>query len=370
MKGYQICNRCVMDTTDPHITFDENGNCCHCTDLKRRKDALGSLEERRRVLASLVSQIRAKGRRLKYDCVIGISGGLDSSYVALKCRELELRPLAVHFDNGWNSEISVNNIENTIKKLDIDLETYVMNWEQFRDLQLAFLKSGTPDIEIPTDHGILACLYRAALKHRVKYILIGSNLFTEGICPDSWSWGSSDWKYIQYIHQRFGEGNSLSSYPRYSLVNMAYMFGIKRIRRISILNYYDYSCSESLREVKEKLNYREYGKKHYESIFTRFFQSYILPKKFGYDKRRSHLSALILSGQLSREQALEKLKEPICDSNLLEEDKQLVMKKLRLTKEDWQAMMKESIMSTEDYPNNKRLFRMLLPMFRAVKKYS
>lgn len=358
-----------MDTTDPHITFDDKGNCCHCTDLKRRQDLLGSLEERRHMLASLVSQIRAKGKKLKYDCIIGISGGLDSSYVALKCKEFGLRPLAVHFDNGWNSEISVNNIENTIRKLDIDLETHVMDWEQFRDLQLAFLKSGTPDIEIPTDHGILSCLYDVALKHRVRYILSGSNLFTEGICPDSWSWGYNDWKYIRYIHRRFGQGNLLSSYPRCSLLKMVYMFGIKWIQRISLLNYYDYTQSEMLQEVKKKLNYREYGKKHYESIFTRFFQSYILPKKFGYDKRRSHFSVLIVSGQLSREQALEKLEEPICDSNLMEEDKELVMKKLRLTEEDWQAIMKAPIMSTEDYPNNKRLFRMLLPAFHVVKKY-
>ena len=358
-----------MDTTDPHITFDNNGNCCHCTNLKLRQDSLGSLEERRRMLTSLVSQIRAKGRKLKYDCIIGVSGGLDSSYVALKCRELGLRPLAVHFDNGWNTETSINNIENIIKNLDIDLETYVMDWEQFRDLQSAFLKSGTPDIEIPTDHGILACMYKAALKHRVRYILSESNLFTEGICPDSWSWGYNDWKYIRCIHRRFGQGNSLSSYPHCSLLNMAYMFGVKRIQRISILNYCNYTKSEALQELKEKINYREYDDKHYESIFTRFFQSYILPIKFGYDKRRSHLSVLIVSGQLSREQALEKLKEPICDLNLVEEDKECVMKKLRLTKENWQAIMKTPIMSTEDYPNNKWLFRMLLPVFHAVKKY-
>ncbi len=357
-----------MDTTDPHITFDDKGNCYHCTDLKRRQDLLGSLEERSRVLESLVSQIRTRGKRLKYDCIIGISGGLDSSYVALKCRELGLRPLAIHFDNGWNSEISVNNIENTIKKLDIDLETHVMDWEQFRDLQLAFLKSGTPDIEIPTDHGILACLYKAALKHRVKYILSGSNLFTEGICPDSWSWGYNDWKYIRCIHRRFGQVNSLSSYPHCSLPKMIYMFGIKWIQRISLLNYCGCTQSEMLQEVK-KLNYREYGKKHHESIFTRFFQSYILPKKFGYDKRRSHFSVLIVSGQLSRGQALEKLKEPICDSNLIEEDKELVMKKLRLSEKDWQGIMKIPIMSTEDYPNNKWLFRMLLTGFHIVKKY-
>lgn len=358
-----------MDTTDPHITFDDNGNCCHCRDLKRRQDLLGSSEERRRVLASLVSQIRAKGKRLKYDCIIGISGGLDSSYVALKCRELGLRALAVHFDNGWNSEISVNNIENTIKKLDIDLETHVMDWEQFRELQLAFLKSGTPDIEIPTDHGILSCLYKVALKHRVRYILTGSNLFTEGICPNSWSWGYNDWKYIRGIHRRFGQGNSLSSYPHCSLLKMAYILGTKRIQRIPLLNYCDCTQSEVLQKVKKKLNYREYGKKHYESIFTRFFQSYILPKKFGYDKRRSYFSVLIVSGQLSREQALKKLKEPVCDSNLMEEDKELVMKKLRLSEEDWQAIMEVPIMSTKDYPNNKRLFRMLLPVFHIVKRY-
>jgi N-acetyl sugar amidotransferase len=359
-----------MDTTDSHITFDDEGICHHCSSLKSRQDALGSLEERGRVLSGLVRQIQKYGKGKKYDCVIGISGGVDSTFVALKCRELGLRPLAVHFDNGWNSELSVMNIENTVKKLDIDLQTHVMDWEQFRDLQVAFLKSSTPDTEAPTDHGLRACLYDAALKHGIKHILVGTNVFTEGILPKEWSYGNGDWKYIQHIHRRFGDGSPLNSYPRYTMLKLAYIVGVKRIQRISILNYLDYNKNAALKEMKEKLDYREYAGKHYESIFTRFFQGYILPEKFNYDKRRAHYSVLIVSGQLMRDEALEKLEGPTYDPQLKEEDKEFVIKKLELSEADWKAIMDAPRKSSDDYPNSEWVFRMLIPYFHKIKRYT
>lgn len=359
-----------MDTTDSHITFDEEGLCHHCVNLKRLQDGLGTLENRTQVLEGLVNQIKQSGRNRKYDCVIGVSGGVDSTFVALKCRELGLRPLAVHFDNGWNSELSVMNIENTVKKLDIDLHTHVMDWEQFRDLQVAFLKSSTPDTEAPTDHGLRACLYNAALQHNVKYILVGTNVFTEGILPKEWGYGNGDWKYIRHIHRRFGVGSSLSSYPRYSMLKLAYIVGVKRLQRISIPNYLDYQKNEALKELKEKLDYREYAGKHYESIFTRFFQGYILPEKFNYDKRRAHFSILILSGQLTREEALEKLKGPTYDPQLMAEDEEFVTKKLELSKADWKAILDSPKKFSDDYTNSKWIFNTLMPIFHAIKRFT
>lgn len=369
ISNYQICNRCVMDTTDPLITFDEKGICHHCTSLELRQKALGPLAERTKVWNDLAAQIKNDGKGKPYDSVIGVSGGVDSTYVALKCKEAGLRPLAIHFDNGWNSELSVMNIENTVKKLGIDLETHVMDWEQFRNLQVSLLKASTPDTEAPTDHGLRTCLYDAAIKHGVRYILVGTNVFTEGILPITWGYGNGDWAYIKGLHKRFGKG-SISKLPHYSLARLAYIVGVKRLQRISVPNYVDYKKNEALQELKDKLDYREYAGKHYESIFTRFFQGYILPRKFNYDKRRAHFSILILSGQLERDEALTLLEGPTYEPDLMAEDEEFVTKKLELSQDEWRAIMESAPKSSDDYPNSKWVFNALMPLFHKLKKFT
>ena len=353
-RPYQICNRCVMDTTDPDIIFDKNGVCNHC---KRAELLMGAppysldAENKKKSLEKLVEEIKEKGRGKKYDCIIGLSGGTDSTYVAYIVVNLGLRPLAVHLDNGWNSELSVKNIENTVKNLGIDLYTYVIDWEEFKDLQMAFLKASTPDSEIPTDHAICSALYQLARKHNVNYILAGTNLGTESILPASWSHGHSDWKYIKMIQKRFGS-KKLKTYPHQSMIDLFIDVKLRKIEWIHILNYLDYVKKDAIEIIEKDLGWRNYGGKHYESIYTRFFQGYILPNKFNFDKRRAHLSSLIMSGQLSREKALEELKKnPYPNMELQEKDKKFFMDKFGIDEDGFNKIMKSESKRFWDYPS-------------------
>jgi len=366
MTAYRICKRCIVDTSDPKITFDDEGICHHCSNLLSSRQKLGTLGERSKRLETLIQEIKKHGSNRRYDCIIGVSGGVDSTFVALRCKDLGLRPLAVHFDNGWNTELSVQNIENTVKRLDIDLETIVVDWEQFRNLQVAFLRASTPDTEAPTDHGLRAVLYNAALVEGVRYVVVGVNLFTEGILPSSWGYGNGDWYYIKHIHKRFGVG-SLSQYPRYSLRKLAYISLIKGIRRVNILNYLSYNKREAINEMVKRLDYRVYAGKHHESIFTRFYQGYILPTKFGYDKRRAHLSVLIISGELSREEALRQMRELPYPEDLMREDAEYVRKKLELGEKEWAEIMSAPKRESRDYKSNKWLVERLMPIYHRTR---
>jgi N-acetyl sugar amidotransferase len=355
MTEYRMCTRCVMDTTDPEITFDENGVCNHCHTYDRLvREHIVDGEQGRKRLELLVNDIKRDGWGKKYDCVIGVSGGVDSTYVAYLVKKLGLRPLAVHVDNGWDSELAVKNIEETLKRLDIDLYTEVLDWEEFRDLQVSFLKASTPDSEIPSDHAINATLNAMAEKIGVKYNIIGTNVRTETHLPHSWSQGHSDWKYIRGLQSRFG-ARPLKSFPHFNLFTFyRRMFTQKRIE---ILNYVDYSKKEALRVLQEELGWRYYGGKHYESIYTRFYQGYILPEKFGFDKRRSHLSSLICSGEVSREQALEELSLPTYSLSMQEEDREYVVKKLGLTDEEFAVILNAPKKSYWDYPSYGQFMR-------------
>jgi len=341
-KSYQICTRCVMDTTDPDIIFDDNGVCNRCKKAEKLLNLAPyslSREEKRIELEKIVKKIKEKGKGKDYDCVIGVSGGVDSTFTAYTVAKLGLRPLAVHLDNGWDSELAVKNIENAVKKLDIDLYTYVIDWEEFKDLQMAFLKASTPDSEIPTDHAIVASMFKTARREGVKYILTGTNLSTESIFPPAWSYGSYDWKYINSVQKVFGT-RKLDSFPRISLIDLFLDMKIRKINRISILNYIDYVKKDAIEIIENELDWRNYGSKHYESIYTRFFQGYILPVKFGFDKRRSHLSSLIVSNQVTREQALEELKkDPYPSKELLEEDKNYFINKFGIDEIEFQKIM-------------------------------
>ena len=361
--GYRICTRCLMDTTDPEIRFDEQGVCNHCHDYDRLVQQRVLTGERGlRYLEKLAEQIRREGQDKPYDCVMGVSGGVDSTYVAYVAKKkLGLRPLAVHMDNGWDSELSVKNIEETLKRLGIDLYTNVLNWEEFKDLQLAFLKASTPDSEIPSDHAIWAVIGDMAEKLKVRYILSGFNVRTETHLPRAWSQGHFDWKYIQSVHKQFGKGK-LKTFPHQGL--FTYYRRLLTLRRVDILNYLDYNKQEAMQLLERELGWKYYGGKHHESIYTRFYQGYILPTKFGYDKRRSHLSSQICSGEITRESALAELQRPTYAPSMQEEDREYVAKKLGISDSEFDAIMNLPRKSFSDYPSYGRVIEG--PLFKGV----
>jgi len=365
-KSYQICTRCVMDTTDPDIKFNEDGVCNHCRnyDLRAAKDIFQG-EEGKEKLLKLVQRIKKDGRGKQYDCVIGLSGGVDSSLVAYYVKQLGLRPLAITLDNGWNSETSESNIDNIVKKLGFDLYKYVIDWEEFRDLQVSFFKSGICNLEIPTDHAISAIMVNTATKKGIKYFITGYNLATEGILPDSWGYDSFDLKLIHAIHRKFGKV-PLSSFPQLGLLPRLYYVYMQRLREVPLLDYVDYNRSEAELLLKKEIGWRDYGGKHGESIFTRFYQGFIATHKFGYDKRRAHLSSMICSGQMTRIEALEiVMKDPYPSSELLHEDKEYVIKKLGFSEEEFDQLMAAPVKTYREYPNDDAL-RQTLRMVRSL----
>jgi len=355
-RGYQMCARCILDTNDdPGIVFDASGVCSHCLtyDLFAQRRLPG--ERRGEKLSALLDKIRARGRGKEYDCVVGVSGGVDSTYVAYLAKEFGLRALAVHCDNGWNSELAVKNIENIVKRLDFDLFTYVIDWEEFKDLQMAYLRASVVDIEAVTDHAIVASLYQVAAKHAIKYILSGENVVTEGLLPPSWVHKKDDLINIKAIHRRFGS-MAMKTFPTKGLLKGIYYRNALGIRYVPILDYVDYIKEEAKQIITSELGWRDYGGKYHESIFTRFYQSYILPVKFNIDKRKSHLSTLICSGQLTREEALEKINADIIDHDTLMLDKEYVIKKFGLTPELFESIMSLPVRKHTDYPSILRVY--------------
>ena len=346
---YRICSRCLMDTSDPDIVFDEQGVCNHCHDhdrLMTQKVITGKAGEA--YLQKLVEEMKRAGRGKPYDCLIGVSGGVDSTYVAYLVKKMGLRPFAVHMDNGWDSELAVKNIEETLKRLGIDLHTEVLDWEEFKSLQVAFLKASTPDSEIPSDHAIWAVLGNVADKLKVKYIVSGFNVRTETHLPRAWSQGHFDWKYIRSVHRQFGRGR-LKTFPHIGF--FTYYRRLLTHRRVDILNYIDFNKAEAMKILEQELGWRYYGGKHYESIYTRFYQGYILPTKFGYDKRRSHLSSLICSGETTREAALKELDKPTYQPSMQEEDREYVVKKLGINDDEFEAILNAPKKTFWDYPS-------------------
>ena len=350
---YRICARCVMDTSDPNLTFDGDGVCsaCRAYDEVIKRNTC-SPDDGWPKLHDLAARIRAEARGKRYDCIIGLSGGVDSTYVAyLTKKELGLRPLAVHLDNGWNTETAVHNIENVVKILGIDLHTLVIDWEEFRDLQKAFLHSSTPDCEIPSDHAIVSTCYHAAVQSGVRYIIGGSNYQTEQMIPNSWSYGHSDWKYIRSLNAQFG-GRRLRTFPHDTRFHRRWWYPyVKRLELINVLNYIGYSKKTAIELIKSELGWVSYGDKHHESIYTRFYQTYILPKKFGIDKRRPHLSCLIKNNEITRDQALATLQQPPLDEERMEQDRLFVIKKLGFSEVEFDAIMQAPPRSFWDYPS-------------------
>lgn len=373
-RQYRGCSHCVLDThDDPEMTFDQEGVCSYCQNYKKHegeyvKKGGRGLEE----LKKIVEKIKSDGARKPYDCIIGLSGGVDSSYLALKAKEFGLRPLAVHFDNGWNSELAVNNIENIVSKLNFDLHTVVIDWDEFRDLQLAFLRASVVDIELITDHAIFASLYKIALEQDVKYILSGVNYVTEAILPEPWVHDKRDHIHIKAISTQFGK-IPLKKFPLFD-TNLKFRISWKGVTSVPVLNYLEYIKSDVKKEIIQKLNWRDYGGKHYESVFTRFYQGYILPVKFGIDKRKAHLSTLINSGQINRNSALLELESPIYPEDLRKSDFDFVLKKLGLSVEDFQQIMNLPIKKHRDYPVDRDIYQrfpmllLLAPVWKLIKR--
>ena len=351
-REYRICTRCIMDTSDAEITFDADGVCNHCREYVSFVEAEVFPPPRgTEMLAAAAAQIKREGRRKPYDCILGLSGGVDSTYVAYLTKELGLRPLALHLDNGWNSDVAVRNIHNIVRKLDIDLETHVLDWEEFRSLQLAFLRASTPDSEIPSDHAILASLYQAAAKHRVRWIMDGSNVVTEYMLPPTWSHGHGDWGYIKGLNDAFGT-RKLKTFPHFGVLRMhAWYDGLRRIKRLPVLNYVDYDKPKATEILKSELDWEPYGAKHYESVYTRFYQGHILPQKFGFDKRRPHLSCLIMDGKLTRDEALAEVEHPAIGEEDLRRDRAFVAKKLGLSDAEFDEIMALPPKTFWDYPS-------------------
>ncbi len=368
-KNYQICTRCVMDTTDREITFDQQGVCSHCIEF----DEITSKRwfpnrEGEEKLRFIYEQMRKKGFNKDYDCILGLSGGVDSSYLALKLYEAGIRPLVVHIDGGWNSELAVQNIENIVNYCGWHLHTVVIDWEEMRELQLAYLKSGVANQDVPQDHAFFSSLYRFAVKHRINYVISGGNLATESIFPKNWLGSAMDAENLRDIYKKFGK-KRLKRFKTISFMQLYFYYPfIKRMKTIRPLNFMPYIKSEALQELKEKVGYKEYARKHGESIFTKFYQNYWLPMKFGYDKRRPHLSSLIVSGQMTRDEALLELNKPLYEQKELLEDKEYVAKKLGVNNEEFEKILAMPSHSYQDFVNMDKKYRRMKKLQCFVSK--
>ena len=364
--NYTICNRCVMDSSDPGITFDSLGNCNHCNEfLTIKQNIIYHGEESDKQLLSILKSIKKSGKKQKYDCLIGMSGGTDSSYVALKAVELGLKPLAVHMDNGWDSEEAVNNIKYLCTQLNIDYQSYVLNWKEFKDLQLSILKSSIVEVEIPTDVAIAGICYKVASENNIKYILGGGNIQTEGILPDLWFYNPKDLKLLKSIQSKFGS-ETLKNFPSFDYKIEIYYKFIRRIKMVYLLNYMPYSKDKAIEALENQVGWKNYGGKHHESVYTRFVQSYIQPVKFNLDYRRATLSTQICTKEMTRENALIELKNKPYNKDTLEEDKIYVSKKLGIELSELEKIMKTPPKSYKDYPNDEKKLEFI---YKIYKKY-
>lgn len=360
-----------MDTSDPDIEFNEDGTCCYC-DLYDRRVATEVFtgQEGKEILNGIIEKIKAKGIGKPYDCMIGVSGGVDSTYAIWKLKEMGLRPLALHVDNGWNSELAVDNIKKVLEKLDIDLVTVVLDWEAFRDLQLSFLRASVADAEVPTDHIYDNVNFRVAMEHGFKYLINGGNIATEAFVPKAWGYDSRDYRHLKALHKQFGT-RSIKSLPLKSLTQYGFSIFFKGVRWITILNYMDYNKPLAIQELEAEFGWRPYGGKHFESIYTRFYQGYILKHKFGFDKRRAHLANLVLSENITREQALAEIaEEDYIGTKIYEEDRELVIKKLDLTEKKFKEIMALPVKSHLDYPNSSFVLRGMPGVLSLVKRFA
>lgn len=334
----RICTRTVMDTTDPDIVFDEQGVSNWWHDFQSLISKLPSPQKTAELFEQTLARIRRAGRGRKHDCIVGLSGGVDSSYVAYLAKQHNLRALVVHFDNGWNNELAVHNIEKIVSTCDFPLKTHVMDWPEFRDLQRAYFKASVIDLEVPTDHMIFAALNKIASREGIKFILSGNNLATEWLLPAAWYFPKGDLANLMSIHRLYGE-RTIKNLPKLGAWRRFYFQNFRDIETIEILNLVSYRKLDAKQKLISEFGWRDYGGKHYESIFTRFYQGYILPTKFGIDKRKAHLSNLILNNEIEREQAIEELKLPTYAPDLQQQDKAYVAKKLGWSTDEFENIL-------------------------------
>ena len=330
--GYRQCSITVMDNiADPDIRFDEKGVSNYVHEFYQHYDENIPVNPGQK-LDELINRIKSEGRSKVYDCLTGISGGVDSSYLIHKAKEWGLRPLIVHFDNGWNTEISVRNINNIITKTGFELYTLVVNWEEFKDLQLSYIKAGVIDLEVPTDHAIYATWLQLARKFNIKYVLSGNNYITDSIMPPRWLYNKSDAVNLMAIHKKYGK-RKLKTYPVVKPLQQLLYNNLLEIKVVKPLNLITYNKEEAKQVLKDTFNWSDYGGKHYESFYTKFYQAHILPRKFHVDKRKPHLSNLILAKQISKDLALAELERPLYKDQELNTDKDYFIKKLNISAE-------------------------------------
>ncbi len=368
MNGYKICSRCIMDNiSSPNITFDDKGVCCYCNKYDDEVKLYGYKGQKSdNELKQIVTEIKEFGKGKEYDCILGISGGVDSAYIAYLAKKLDLRILAVHVDAGWNSDIAVNNIQKMCKKLNIDLHTIVCDWSAMKELQRAFMFSGLPDLDIPQDHAFLAGVYEYAKKNGIRYMLNGSNMATEGILPENFGHLAIDFKFIKSVYKTCGRGMKIfDRYPHFNLFEYYHMQ--KTVQRVNLLNYIPYSQKEAIQTLQKEFDWNYYGGKHFESRFTKFFQSYYLTEKFHFDKKRAHLSSLIVGGEMTREEALKEIQDnsgyPMSQKL---KDRDYIIQKLDISLDEWDEIMKAPIVSDNTYAGNEKIIKRLSQIKRKL----
>lgn len=338
-----VCKKCILDNvTSKAVRFDEEGICNFCRSFEEGAEELIYVpdEVKKQRFDKIISELKERGKGQKYDCILGLSGGVDSSYMAILAKEQNLRPLVVHFDNGWNSELAVKNIENIVNKLNLDLYTYVVDWEIFRDAQKAYVKASVLDMEVPTDMLIFAVLFDIAKKHKIKTILAGHNLATEGVLPTDWSYTRKfDSVNFRNIVKQHGNPKILKKFPFLGFYRYHIYKNYYQINMVAPLNHVNYKKKDIKQRLMKELDWKDYGGKHYESIWTRFYQGYILPAKFNIDKRKAHLSNLVLNKEMTREEALEEMKSPPYPADMQMADKEYVCKKFGWTVPEFDALI-------------------------------
>lgn len=356
---YQICTKTIMDTTDPNIVFNEKGESDYYVNyINEILPSWNTGEEGMKELMQTAEKIKKDGKNRDFDCIIGLSGGLDSSYVAYVAKEIMgLRPLLFHVDAGWNTDKAVGNIEKLVNGLNVDLYTEVINWEEMKDLQRAFFKSQIADQDMPQDIAFFSGLYKFAKKNKIKYVLTGGNFSTE-CCREPEEWGAYpgiDKKLIQDIHDKFGS-KKLKSFPIVDIIQYKlyykYVLGMEVFKPLNLIPY---NKKEVEKLLEDKYGWEKFQHKHHESRFTRFFEDYWMPRKFGYEKRRAHFSSLILTGQMTREQALERISKPELDELTLQKEFDYVAEKLDFTRDELQAIFEGENKTFNDYKNKRAL---------------
>ena len=368
-RKYQICTNCVMDTSDSRIIFDEKGVCDHCNNFYQNVLPNWHPNEKGKIaLNEIVVKIKKEGEGKEFDCILGMSGGVDSSYLLhFAVTELGLRPLVFHVDGGWNSELAVHNIQRMVDKLGVDLYTEVINWEEMKDFQLAFFKSGVPQLDIPQDHAFIATLYNFANKHNIKYILNGGNISTETFeNPMEWLYYGTDMLQIKDIIKRFAT-IKMETYPFSPILkHKFYLRYVKKVQVLKPLNYMHYVKENALKLLAEVYGWKPYPQKHFESRFTKFFEGYWLPERFGFDTRRVQYSSLIVTKQMLKEEALEKLKKPAYDPSSIDDEFNYIATKLGITSEKLREYFKMEKKFYWDYKNQVYIFKVGAKILRFL----